>query len=85
LIVQRIYFSEFSLSQTQLFNQRMVMNQGEILNYMNIHKAQITKYDIKRIILKHKLEVKAYRHLGTLKNGYELFKEFEFSQNEAPF
>ena len=80
-----LFFGKFNLIQTQIFNQRTIMNQGEILNYMNIeYKAQVTKYDVKRIILKHKLEVKAHRYLGSVKKGYELFKEVEFKQ-DCPF
>jgi hypothetical protein len=43
---------------------------------MNTHFAyKITKYDIKRICLKHKMELKPIRISGKLKKGYLLYKE----------
>ena len=64
------------------------MNQGEILNYLNIHTAlNITKYDVKDIFIKNNLDYKSHRINGTVKIGVELYLKPEFNQesNEVPF
>jgi hypothetical protein len=58
------------------------------MDYMSIKfKTQLSKYDIKRLVTKHKMELHTYRYLGKLKKGYKLYKEFEFhkNNNEPPF
>jgi hypothetical protein len=71
-----LFFSKFSLERTEDHQDETVLNQGEICNYMNTHFAyKITKYDIKRICLKHKLELKSHRISGKVKTGYLLYKE----------
>ena len=52
------------------------------------HKVQLSKYDIKRLVVKHKLELKSHRYMGRIKKGYRLFKQYEYQANnneEAPF
>ena len=66
-----LFFTKFSLTETEDFAYRIVLNQGEICNFMNtIFSYKVTKYDVKRICLKYKLELKTQRHLGKLKTGY---------------
>jgi hypothetical protein len=71
-----LFFTKFSLQRTDEHQDETVLNQGEICNYMNTYFAyKITKYDIKRICLKHKMELKPIRISGKLKKGYLLYRE----------
>jgi hypothetical protein len=64
------------------------MNQGDILNYLNIHSGiNVSKYDIKDIFTKNKMIYKVYKVKNVLKKGILLYKEATFVQNnnEVPF
>lgn len=82
-----LFFTKFSLSKTEDFDNRVIMNQGEICNFMNVHfEMNISKYDVRRICLKYKLELKMYRIGDKTKKGYEIFKEFDDNNGQdAPF
>lgn len=87
-IFEDLFFTEFSIEQSETFINEVILNQGEIMDYMSIKfKAQLSKYDIKRLVTKHKMEIKLYRYMGKVKKGYKLYKEFEFmkNNNEPPF
>ncbi|MCY7291335.1 MAG: PriCT-2 domain-containing protein [Ferruginibacter sp.] len=86
-VSEDLFFTKFSLTENEDFNDRVILNQGEICNYMNIYfSIIISKYDIKRICLKNKMELKTFRSFGKIKTGYELFKEPEYKkEGEAPF
>jgi predicted P-loop ATPase len=87
-IFEDLFFTEFSIERNESFINEVILNQGEIMDYMSIKfKTQLSKYDIKRLVTKHKLELKSYRYLGRVKMGYKLYKEFEFQKNnnEPPF
>jgi predicted P-loop ATPase len=76
-VSEDLFFTKFSFTETDEFKDKIVMNQGEICNYMNLHfQVQISKYDIKRIFVKHKIEIKSHWNGSKLKKGYQLFKEF---------
>ena len=76
-VSEDLFFTKFSFTETDEFKDKIVMNQGEICNYMNLHfQVQISKYDIKRIFVKHKMEIKSHWNGSKLKKGYQLFKEF---------
>jgi len=75
-VAEDLFFTKFSLEETEEFNYPVIMNQGEICNFMNINfQVQISKYDIKRLCLKHKMELKAHRTNGKIKKGYLIYKE----------
>jgi hypothetical protein len=82
-----LFFTKFSFTECASFSERVIMNQGEICNFMSLQFAfKISKYDIKRICLKHKMELKAYSFNGKTKKGYELFHEYNHkTTNEVPF
>jgi hypothetical protein len=88
LPVEELFFNTFSITETQSKSDRRIMNQGEILNYLNIHTAlNITKYDVKDIFIKNNLDYKSHRINGTVKIGVELYLKPEFNQesSEVPF
>ena len=87
-VFEDLFFNAFQLEQKEDFLNEVVLNQGEICNHMNLYfKMNFNKYDIKRLVLKHNLELKTHRYMGKLKKGYKLYKQFEFqvNNNEAPF
>jgi predicted P-loop ATPase len=86
--IEEIFFSHFSLEETTTHSEKTIMNQGDILNYLNIHSGiNVSKYDIKDIFTKNKLIYKSYRIKGKVKMGILLHKEPTFVQNnnEVPF
>ena len=86
-VAEDLFFTKFSLKENEDFDDRIIMNQGEICNYMNLHfSVQISKYDIKRIVLKHKMEMKTHSFHSKPKKGYEIFKEFDYkNEKNDPF
>ena len=81
-VAEDLFFTKFSLEQIDEFQDSIIMNQGEICNYMNLHfSIQVSKYDIKRIVLKYKMEMKVHRTGLKTKKGYEVFKEYN-AQNQ---
>lgn len=86
--VEEIFFTHFSIQETQNHSERIILNQGDILNYLNIHSGvNVSKYDIKDIFTKNKFEYKSYRIKNKVKMGILLHKEPIFEQNngEVPF
>lgn len=86
--VEEIFFSHFSTEENKNHSEKVVMNQGEILNYLNIFSSvNITKYDVKDIFIKNKFEYKSHRIIGKVKMGIVLYKEATFTPNkgEVPF
>ena len=87
-IFEDLFFTEFSIEQDENFRNEVILNQGEIMEHMALKfKIQLSKYDIKRLVTKHQMEIKLYRYMGKVKKGYKLYKEFEFmkNNNEPPF
>lgn len=86
--VEELFFFHFSLEETEKYSEKIVFNQGEILNYMNIHASiNVSKYDIKDIFIKNKLNYTSHRTSEGLKKGVLLFKiqSYEQNKNEVPF
>ena len=84
--VEELFFTFFSVIQTDYFTNSIIYNQGEILNYMNIHTSiKPTKYDIKDIFIKNKLEYKTHFFNGFSKKGFKLWIKQVQESEEAPF
>jgi hypothetical protein len=86
--IEEIFFNHFSLNENDIFTEKEILNQGEVLNYLNIHTGiKSTKFDIKDIFVKNKLEYKSYKIKGYVKFGILLWKKpvFTNNQNEVPF
>lgn len=74
LPIEEIFFKHFSTSQTINHCFEKVWNQGEILEYLNFHSIlKPTKYDLKEVLTKNKLEYKLYRVDFGVKKGILLW------------
>ena len=85
---EEIFFSHFSIEKTDEFTKSIVINQGELLNYFNMKLSfNVTKYDLKDVFTKNKLEYKLYRFAGEkFKKGVFLYeRESESNPFDVPF
>lgn len=79
--IEELFFTHFSLEETNEHSQKVVMNQGEILNYLNANCAtNVTKYDVKDIFTKNNFNYSVYRFNNKLKKGILLYK---FEENQS--
>lgn len=77
--MEEVFFSHFSTTPNAEMNERVVMNQGEILNYLSLNSAvNISKFDIKDIFIKNKMVYSNHRLGLSQKKGIELYKKFAF-------
>ena len=84
--IEELFFNHFSLVETEDFNLKVVMNQGEILDYLNANFSTIiSKYDIKDIFTKNKIQYQNYRINNKVKKGIMLYKYNDFEENSVPF
>jgi hypothetical protein len=78
LPIEEIFFSHFQLEYSTEFQIEKVWNQGEILEFLNIHSImKPTKYDLKEILTKNKMEYKKYRVGENTKNGIKLYTRLQ--------
>ena len=77
------FFKYFSLEPKTPFDQMVVFNQGEILEYMNQYSGlKLDKYDIRDIMIKNKFTYKNQRDsMGTQKKGMRFYLQV---QNTKP-
>ena len=69
-----LFLDWFSFSETQFYNTKYVLNQGELLEMFNKeYKTQFTKYDLKEVLTKHRAENKNYTVNNIQKRGYLLY------------
>lgn len=74
--VEDLFFDNLSLEQNEFFNTEVILSQGQILNFLNgVANFVVTKYDIKDIITKNKLESKLYKKFGKPMRGFKLFTQ----------
>lgn len=75
LPIEEIFWKHFSIEHSISYPEERIMNQGEILEYLNrVSVLKPTKYDLKEVIIKNKLTYTAHRDLsGNLKKGYKLY------------
>jgi len=74
LPVEEIFFKHFSTTQDVNHAFEKVWNQGEILEYLNFNSIlKPTKYDLKEVLTKNKLEYKLYRTEFGVKKGILLW------------
>lgn len=73
--IEELFFNHFSTEEREDYTQKVIMNQGEILNYLNENfSTNVTKYDIKDIFTKNKFQYKSFRVDGKVKIGILLYK-----------
>jgi hypothetical protein len=90
LPIEELFWKLFSLERRSAFSVRVIMNQGEILDYMTrMTQLKPTKFDLKDIFVKNKLNYRTHRVDGGIKSGVELWIEtgdIQAAQNiPAPF
>ena len=72
--IEEIFFNHFKFEEEGNFTFERILNQGEILEYLNqVSIMKPTKYDLKEIFTKNKIVYQTYRVLGKIKSGVKLF------------
>lgn len=84
LPVEEMFFKFFSLERTENYGYESVWNQGDLLNFMlSKTKMNVTKYDIKEVIIKNKLVYSNYRNIDkSQKKGYKLYGKSSIFYND---
>lgn len=89
LPIEEIFFNYYSLEESDKHKEEIILNQGNILSYLNaVNSINITKYDIKDIFTKNKMVYKSHKRDGKVVFGVLLYKSYDnqhISQNEVPF
>ena len=84
--VEELFFEHFQLQECLTHQNERVMNQGEILEYLNrVSVTKPTKYDIKEIFIKNNLVYTTNRWMGGLKKGVKLYLKTETNDSNMPF
>jgi len=79
---EELFFNYYSFEYNSKFTERIILNKGEILNIMTGKLlVKPSKYDIKDIFVKNKVEYKLHRVNGELKKGFELYEKYESTPN----
>jgi len=79
---EELFFNHFSFEPTRIFTERIILNKGEVLNIMTGKLlVKPSKYDIKDIFVKNKVEYKLHRINGEIKKGFELYEKYESINN----
>lgn len=74
LPIEELFFTMFQTDSNGLFLKEVVMNQGEIMEYMSKNGiTKPTKYEVKEVLIKNKMIYKVYRVGDSTKNGVKLF------------
>jgi len=78
LPIEEIFFSHFQLQYSKEFHIEKIWNQGEILEFLNIQSImKPTKYDLKEILIKNKMEYKNFRVGDLTKKGLKLYTRIQ--------
>lgn len=86
LPIEEIFFNHFKLEPGGLFMKEVILNRGEILEYLNQKSImKPTKYDLDEIIVKNKLSYKVHRIDENVKKGIKLYKMYDSGHDEVPF
>ena len=88
LPVEELFFKNFRLQEESIFVNEVHLNQGELLTQMQTiyPKMAISKYDLKDVFTKNKMEYKNYRiSSNELKKSFKLYVKPQNSSDEIPF
>lgn len=81
---EELFFNHYSFEYNSTFSERVILNKGEVLNSLTAKLlVKPTKYDIKDIFTKNKLEYRVHRVNGELKKGFELYEKYEQIQGNT--
>jgi len=74
--VEDLFFEHFSVEKNDYYDVELILSQGQILNFLNgASNFVVTKYDVKDIITKNKLENRQYKKYGKNMRGYLLYTQ----------
>lgn len=80
--IEDLFFDHFSVTKNEYFMTELILNQGQILNYLNgATNLNITKYDIKDIITKNKMQSNLYKRGGRNFRGFLLYAKNQEDTN----
>jgi len=80
---EELFFNIFSFDQNSTFSERVILNKGEVLNILNAQlSVKPSKYDVKDIFIKNKIEYRTHRINGITKNGFELFEKYKHTEQQ---
>lgn len=84
--LEEIFFKYFSLEHTLDTPKEHIMNQGDVMEFF-LTKTTLrpTKYEIKEIFVKNKLEYKQNRVGQMLKKGVKLYTKYNEDEEVIPF
>ena len=84
--IEEIFFNHFSLDQNEYHQKEVIVNQGEILEYLNLHSImKPNKYELKEVLVKNKLVYTNHR-IGMLqKKGIKLYTKYSSDEIKPPF
>ena len=89
LPVEEIFFGIYSIEETSTHVNEVIVNQGQILQRLNVVTSfNISKYEVKDILTKNKIDYKPYKRNGQLVRGCKFYVESEIVNNnlqEVPF
>lgn len=82
--VEEIFFSIYSLEQTEKFSEEVIVNQGQILNRLNaVTSFNISKYEVKDILTKNKISYRSYRKDEKVIKGCLFYVESVFVNDNS--
>lgn len=75
---EELFFNHYSFEYSSTFSERIVLNKGEVLNNLTAKLlVKPSKYDVKDIFIKNKIEYRSHRINGEIKKGFELYERYE--------
>jgi hypothetical protein len=83
--IEEIFFEHFQFERKEGYINERIMNQGDILEYLNrVSTLKPNKYDLKEIFTKNKISYQNYKVYGGQKKGVKLFVSSKLDEN-LPF
>lgn len=86
LPIEEVFFNHFALDQSINYPKEVILNQGEILEYLNLHSIlKPSKYELKEVLTKNKLVYKVWRIGNEVKKGLKLYTKYANDEIKPPF
>jgi predicted P-loop ATPase len=83
--IEEIFFEHFQFERKEGYVNERIMNQGDILEYLNrVSTLKPNKYDLKEIFTKNKISYQNYKVYGGQKKGIKVFVSSRLDEN-LPF
>jgi len=86
LPIEEIFFNHFSTEKNSLHQKEVIINQGEILEHLNLHSIlKPNKYELKEVLVKNKLVYKVWRIGIETKKGLKLYTKYANDEIKPTF